>query len=76
MSTLSAHTLCRCVPVVVFLPYLTCHVTGRYFISNPDLSKRIALNAPWAKYNRDTFYTSDPVVGYTDYPFLDDAQSN
>ncbi|XP_020226584.1 12-oxophytodienoate reductase 3 [Cajanus cajan] len=43
---------------------------GRLFISNPDLVLRLKLNAPLAKYNRDTFYTNDPVVGYTDYPFL------
>ncbi|GAU18879.1 hypothetical protein TSUD_228690 [Trifolium subterraneum] len=44
---------------------------GRYFISNPDLPKRFALNAPLNKYYRETFYSSDPVVGYTDYPFLE-----
>ncbi|KAK2371854.1 putative 12-oxophytodienoate reductase [Trifolium repens] len=44
---------------------------GRYFISNPDLPKRFALNAPLNKYYRETFYTPDPVLGYTDYPFLE-----
>jgi 2,4-dienoyl-CoA reductase-like NADH-dependent reductase (Old Yellow Enzyme family) len=44
---------------------------GRYFISNPDLPKRIAQDAPWTKYDRDTFYTFDEAKGYTDYPFLD-----
>ena len=44
---------------------------GRLFISNPDLPKRFELNAPLNKYDRFTFYTPDPVVGYTDYPFLD-----
>lgn len=43
---------------------------GRLFISNPDLVKRFELNAPLNKYDRFTFYTFDPVVGYTDYPFL------
>nr|XP_011460626.1 PREDICTED: 12-oxophytodienoate reductase 3-like [Fragaria vesca subsp. vesca] len=44
---------------------------GRYFISNPDLVLRLRLNiAPLNKYNRETFYTHDPVVWYTDYPFL------
>ncbi|XP_050366650.1 12-oxophytodienoate reductase 3-like [Argentina anserina] len=43
---------------------------GRLFISNPDLFMRFKLNAPFNKYNRETFYTHDPVVGYTDYPFL------
>ena len=44
---------------------------GRLFLANPDLPKRFELNAPLNKYDRDTFYTSDPVIGYTDYPFLD-----
>eukprot|EP00253_Pinus_taeda_P032534 PITA_32534 len=45
-------------------------VYGRLFLANPDLPRRFELNAPLNKYNRDTFYISDPVVGYTDYPFL------
>ncbi|KAL9670815.1 hypothetical protein QQ045_008373 [Rhodiola kirilowii] len=49
-------------------------VYGRLFLANPDLPKRFALNAPLNKYNRETFYTSDPVVGYTDYPFLDSTE--
>ncbi|XP_062152953.1 12-oxophytodienoate reductase 1-like isoform X2 [Alnus glutinosa] len=48
-------------------------VYGRLFLANPDLPKRFELNAPLNKYNRDTFYISDPVVGYTDYPFLEDS---
>ncbi|XP_050219467.1 12-oxophytodienoate reductase 2-like [Mercurialis annua] len=44
---------------------------GRHFLANPDLPRRFELNAPLNKYNRDTFYTSDPVIGYTDYPFLE-----
>ncbi|XP_038876227.1 12-oxophytodienoate reductase 3-like [Benincasa hispida] len=43
---------------------------GRLFIANPDLALRFKLNAPLNKYVRKTFYTQDPVVGYTDYPFL------
>ncbi|KAJ4708778.1 12-oxophytodienoate reductase [Melia azedarach] len=43
---------------------------GRLFISNPDLVLRFKVNAPLNKYIRKTFYTQDPVVGYTDYPFL------
>ncbi|XP_074588178.1 putative 12-oxophytodienoate reductase 11 [Curcuma longa] len=43
---------------------------GRIFLANPDLPRRFELNAPLNKYNRETFYISDPVVGYTDYPFL------
>ncbi|KAH8482505.1 hypothetical protein H0E87_029807 [Populus deltoides] len=46
---------------------------GRLFISNPDLVLRLKLNAPLNKYIRKTFYTQDPVVGYTDYPFLSKA---
>ncbi|KAL1355532.1 hypothetical protein AAHE18_05G120600 [Arachis hypogaea] len=44
---------------------------GRWFLANPDLPKRFALNAPLNKYNRQTFYIPDPVIGYTDYPFLE-----
>ena len=43
---------------------------GRLFISNPDLVLRLKVNAPLNRYIRKTFYTQDPVVGYTDYPFL------
>lgn len=43
---------------------------GRPFIANPDLVSRLKGNAPLNKYIRATFYTHDPVVGYTDYPFL------
>lgn len=43
---------------------------GRLFLANPDLPLRFQLDAPLNKYDRSTFYTSDPVVGYTDYPFL------
>ncbi|KAM0025862.1 putative 12-oxophytodienoate reductase [Helianthus debilis subsp. tardiflorus] len=44
---------------------------GRLFLANPDLTKRFQLNAPLNNYNRETFYTPDPVLGYTDYPFLE-----
>ncbi|KAL3638663.1 12-oxophytodienoate reductase 1 [Castilleja foliolosa] len=46
---------------------------GRHFLANPDLPKRFEINAPLNKYNRDTFYLDDPVVGYTDYPFHEDV---
>ncbi|CAH9120371.1 unnamed protein product [Cuscuta epithymum] len=46
-------------------------VYGRLFLANPDLPKRFEINAPLNEYNRETFYISDPVVGYTDYPFLE-----
>lgn len=48
---------------------------GRLFISNPDLVLRLKLNAPLNRYVRPTFYTHDPVVGYTDYPFLSKGTS-
>jgi N-ethylmaleimide reductase len=41
---------------------------GRYFVSNPDLPKRIREELPLAAYDRDTFYTFE-AKGYTDYPF-------
>lgn len=44
---------------------------GRHFLANPDLPRRFELDAHLNKYYRSTFYTNDPVVGYTDYPFLD-----
>lgn len=47
---------------------------GRLFLANPDLPKRFAVDAPLNKCNSDTFCIPDPVVGYTDYSFLD--QSN
>lgn len=50
---------------------LICY--GRLFLANPDLPKRFELNAPLNKYNRETFYISDPVIGYSDYPFLEGA---
>jgi 12-oxophytodienoic acid reductase len=49
-------------------------VFGRLFLANPDLPQRFAVHAPLNKHNRATFYTEDPVEGYTDYPFLEDAQ--
>jgi N-ethylmaleimide reductase len=39
---------------------------GRYFISNPDLPRRIQEGFPLAKYDHDTFYTFG-ARGYTDY---------
>jgi N-ethylmaleimide reductase len=43
---------------------------GRYFVSNPDLAKRVRLGLPLNGYDRKTFYTFD-AHGYTDYPFFD-----
>ena len=47
---------------------------GRYFISNPDLPRRIREGLPLAAYDRNTFYTFD-AKGYTDYPFYNGAAS-
>ncbi|KAL8233498.1 hypothetical protein R6Q59_019598 [Mikania micrantha] len=44
---------------------------GRLFLANPDLPKRFELDVELNMYNRATFYIQDPVVGYTDYPFLE-----
>ena len=45
---------------------------GRSFIANPDLPRRLQLNAPLNPYHRPTFYGGG-AVGYTDYPALDTA---
>ncbi|KAH0449385.1 hypothetical protein IEQ34_020077 [Dendrobium chrysotoxum] len=37
---------------------------GRLFLANPDLPRRFELNSPLNKYNRFTFYSPDPVVGF------------
>ncbi|MCO5575575.1 hypothetical protein L7F22_029377 [Adiantum nelumboides] len=47
-------------------------VYGRLFLCNPDLPRRFALKAPLNDYKEETFYTQDPVIGYTDYPFLEE----
>jgi 12-oxophytodienoic acid reductase len=49
---------------------------GRLFLANPDLPKRFELNVD--EFNHPdpaTFYTHDPVHGYTDYPFLQSTRS-
>lgn len=43
---------------------------GRFYIANPDLAERFALNAPLNPYDRSTFYGGDE-KGYTDYPTLE-----
>jgi hypothetical protein len=40
---------------------------GKAFIANPDLPRRLALNAPLNRWNAETFYSQGP-DGYTDYP--------
>ncbi|KAK2988227.1 hypothetical protein RJ640_020709 [Escallonia rubra] len=44
---------------------------GRLFLANPDLPRRFQFDAVLNKHDRSTFYTPDPVVGYTDYPSLE-----
>jgi 2,4-dienoyl-CoA reductase-like NADH-dependent reductase (Old Yellow Enzyme family) len=43
---------------------------GRYFISNPDLPKRLREGLPLAPYDRTRFYGpfENGSIGYTDYP--------
>lgn len=44
---------------------------GRLFLANPDLPKRFELNVDEFNHpDPTTFYTHDPVLGYSDYPFL------
>ena len=42
---------------------------GRSFLANPDLPKRLALNAALNEPNQKTYYKPGP-EGYTDYPAL------
>nr|BBA18086.1 12-Oxophytodienoic acid reductase 2 [Pelargonium graveolens] len=46
---------------------------GRLFLANPDLPRRFELDAPLNKFNRDTVSIHDPLLGYTDYPFLENG---
>jgi N-ethylmaleimide reductase len=43
---------------------------GRFFISNPDLPRRLAHGFPLTPYHRPTFYGGEE-KGYTDYPVYD-----
>ncbi|XP_027331249.1 putative 12-oxophytodienoate reductase 11 [Abrus precatorius] len=45
---------------------------GRLFLANPDLPTRFQLDAQLNHPDPATFYTHHPVLGYTDYPFLQD----
>jgi 2,4-dienoyl-CoA reductase-like NADH-dependent reductase (Old Yellow Enzyme family) len=47
---------------------------GRLFIANPDLVKRIGLDAPLNEGDSSTYY-SGGAAGYVDYPTLDEAQA-
>ncbi|WP_407158764.1 alkene reductase [Bradyrhizobium sp. STM 3557] len=44
---------------------------GRYFISNPDLPRRLQHGFPLTPYHRPTFY-GGAEKGYTDYPAYDE----
>ncbi|KAF2110628.1 hypothetical protein BDV96DRAFT_500892 [Lophiotrema nucula] len=50
---------------------------GRYFISNPDLIKRLREGLPLTKYDRNTFYgpLEPRERGYTDYRTWEEQQS-
>ncbi len=45
---------------------------GQLFIANPDLPRRFALDGPLNVPEPKTYYAPGP-HGYTDYPFLEDA---
>ena len=47
---------------------------GRLFIANPDLVKRIALDAPLNPGDPSSFY-SGGAQGYTDYPTLTEQEA-
>ena len=47
---------------------------GRLFIANPDLVRRIALDAPLNEGDSATYYSGD-AEGYVDYPALDEAKA-
>ena len=47
---------------------------GRYFVSNPDLVKRIREGLPLNAYDRETFYGGN-ARGYTDYPFYNEKEN-
>ena len=46
---------------------------ARYFLANPDLPKRFALDAPTNEWDKSTFYGGGE-EGYVDYPTLDEAE--
>ncbi|KAF2731252.1 FMN-linked oxidoreductase [Polyplosphaeria fusca] len=49
-------------------------IFGRWFISNPDLPKRLAEGLALTQYDRSTFYGADPPSkGYVDYPFFGES---
>lgn len=53
-------------------------IFGRYFISNPDLPKRLKEGLPLESYDRSTFYGpfEDNARGYIDYPAWENQLPN
>lgn len=50
-------------------------VMGRWFVSNPDLVRRLREGLQLNPYDRRTFYGANPPEkGYTDYPFFDEVE--
>ncbi len=45
---------------------------GKLFIANPDLVKRLEMDAPLNEPDQSTFYGGDE-HGYTDYPTLEEV---
>ncbi|KAF6989692.1 hypothetical protein CFC21_108164 [Triticum aestivum] len=60
---------------VVIDGYTDLIAYGRLFLANLDFPKRFELDVPLNKYDRSMFYMQDPIIGYTDYPFLDDSNT-
>lgn len=51
-------------------------ISGRYFISNPDLVYRMKDCLELNAYNRETFYVFKSAVGYSDYAFNKEYLTN
>ena len=52
-------------------------VFGRYFLSTPDLPRRLREGKPLNEYDRARFYLQPPgerAMGYIDYPFWDETE--
>lgn len=48
---------------------------GRYFISNPDLVRRLKEDIPFTPFDKNDFYTKMDPKGYVDYPFAETMSS-
>lgn len=49
---------------------------AKWFLANPDLPTRFLLNAPLNEFRREYFYAHEHVLGYTDYPFLNEGETD